>query len=146
MILLFDIGNTNTHVGLATARRVVKQSDIPTTAWQNGGVRDTLLKFAGRNEITGAALCSVVPRTTPLLLKAVWQLWKVDALELTPKTVRGVGINYPKPKTIGPDRLANAVAARHHFGAPSVVVDFGTTLLIARVITSAASSRRGWRR
>jgi len=128
MILLFDIGNTNTHVGLATGRRVVKQADIPTAAWQNGGVRDTLLKFIGRKEVTGAALCSVVPRTTPQVLKAIWQLWKVDALELTPKTVRGVGINYPKPKTIGPDRLANAVAAKHHFGAPSVVVDFGTAV------------------
>jgi len=106
----------------------VKQADIPTASWQSGGVRDTLLKFAGRNEVTGAALCSVVPRMTPLALKAIWQLWKVDALELTPKTLRGVGINYPKPKTIGPDRLANAVAARHHFGAPSVVVDFGTAV------------------
>jgi type III pantothenate kinase len=128
MILLFDIGNTNTHLGLATSRRVVKQADVPTNDWLNGGVKDTLLKFAGRNTIQGAALCSVVPSTTPLVLKAVWQLWKVDALELTPKTVRGVGIDYPKPKTIGPDRLANAVAARHHFGAPSVVVDFGTAV------------------
>ncbi len=33
MILLFDIGNTNTHLGLANSRRVVKQADIPTTAW-----------------------------------------------------------------------------------------------------------------
>jgi len=39
-----------------------------------------------------------------------------------------VGIDYPKPDTIGPDRLANAVAARHHFGAPVVVVDFGTAV------------------
>ena len=128
MILLFDIGNTNTHLGLATKRRVVKQANIPTAAWLNGGVRDTLMKFAGRNGVESAVLCSVVPRTTPLVLKAVWQLWKVDALELTPKTLRGVGIDYPKPKTIGPDRLANAVAARHHYGAPSVVVDFGTAV------------------
>jgi type III pantothenate kinase len=128
MILLFDIGNTNTHLGLATSRRVIKQADVPTNDWLNGGVKDTLLKFAGRNSIEGAALCSVVPRTTPLVLKAVWQLWKVDALELTPKTARGIGIDYPKPNTIGPDRLANAVAARHHFGAPSVVVDFGTAV------------------
>jgi type III pantothenate kinase len=42
--------------------------------------------------------------------------------------VRGVGINYPHPDTIGPDRLANAVAVRHHFGAPAVVVDFGTAV------------------
>jgi type III pantothenate kinase len=49
-------------------------------------------------------------------------------LELTPKTVRGVGIDYPKPSSIGPDRLANAVAARNRFGAPVVVVDFGTAV------------------
>jgi hypothetical protein len=36
VILLFDIGNTNTHVGLADARRVVRQTDIPTTSWFNG--------------------------------------------------------------------------------------------------------------
>ncbi|HXT11372.1 MAG TPA: type III pantothenate kinase [Candidatus Angelobacter sp.] len=128
MILLFDIGNTNTHLGLANDRHVIKQADVPTEAWLNGGVKDLLLKFAGRQTVEGAALCSVVPATTPLVLKAVWQLWKVDPLELTPKTLRGVGIDYPKPKTIGPDRLANAVAARHHFGAPSVVVDFGTAV------------------
>jgi type III pantothenate kinase len=128
MILLFDIGNTNTHLGLANSRRVIRQANIPTDAWQNGSVKDALLKFAGRNSIEGAVLCSVVPRTTPLVFKAVWQLWKVDALELTPGTLRGVGIDYPKPKSIGPDRLANAVAARHHFGAPSVVVDFGTAV------------------
>jgi len=128
MILLFDIGNTNTHLGLASGRRVVKQADVPTAEWLNGGLKDALLKFTGRNAIAGAALCSVVPRVTPLALKAVWQLWKVDALELTPKTLRGVGIDYPKPKTIGPDRLANAVAARHLFGAPVVVVDFGTAV------------------
>ena len=127
-ILLFDIGNTNTHLGLATAQRVIKQSHISTEAWLNGGVKDTLLKFTGRNAIEGSALCSVVPRTTPLVLKAVWQLWKVDALELTPKTLRGIGIDYPKPKTIGPDRLANALAALHLFGAPAVVVDFGTAV------------------
>jgi type III pantothenate kinase len=40
----------------------------------------------------------------------------------------GVGIDYPKPETIGPDRLANAVAVAHHFGAPAVVVDFGTAV------------------
>jgi type III pantothenate kinase len=39
-----------------------------------------------------------------------------------------VGIDYPKPRSIGPDRLANAVAARFHYGAPVVVVDFGTAV------------------
>jgi type III pantothenate kinase len=39
-----------------------------------------------------------------------------------------VGIDYPKPDSIGPDRLANAVAARQRFGAPVIVVDFGTAV------------------
>ena len=52
----------------------------------------------------------------------------MPALELTPKTLNGVGIDYPRPETIGPDRLANAAAARHRFGAPVVVVDFGTAV------------------
>jgi type III pantothenate kinase len=47
---------------------------------------------------------------------------------LTPKTLRGVGVDYPKPNTIGPDRLANAAAVKHHHGAPAVVVDFGTAV------------------
>ena len=128
MILLFDIGNTHTHVGLADDRRVVKQADIPTLAWFGGSAAARVRKIAGKNKISGVALCSVVPQATPLARKAARSVWKLEALELTPKTVRGVGIDYPKPNSIGPDRLANAVAAKFHFGAPVVVVDFGTAV------------------
>ena len=128
MILLFDIGNTNTHVGLANARRIVKQTDVPTALWFNGKAAGVVEKFVGREKLEGAALCSVVPRATPLVKQTVQKTWGLSALELTPKTLRGVGIDYPKPQTIGPDRLANAVAAKHHFGAPVVVVDFGTAV------------------
>jgi type III pantothenate kinase len=128
MILLFDIGNTNTHVGLANARRVVRQTDIPTALWPGREAITRLRQFAGPARIEAAALCSVVPRATPLLQKALRQLWKVVAFELTAKTLRTVGIDYPRPDTIGADRLANAAAARHRFGAPVVVVDFGTAV------------------
>lgn len=128
MILLFDIGNTHTHLGLADDRRVVKQAEIPTLAWSGGSAAARVKKFTGTNKIAGAVLCSVVPRATPLVHKAVRSLWKLETLELTPKTLRGVGIHYPKPNSIGPDRLANAVAARIRFGAPVVVVDFGTAV------------------
>lgn len=128
MILLFDIGNTNTHLGLADSARVVKQANISTANWSRGTVKAEVLKFAGNRAPTGAAMCSVVPRATPLVRNAVHELWAIKCLELTPKTLRGVGIDYPKPATIGPDRLANSVAVRHHFGAPSVVVDFGTAV------------------
>jgi type III pantothenate kinase len=127
-ILLFDIGNTNTHLGLANHAKVIRQANVPTAGWFDGTAKTLLRKFVGAARLDGAALCSVVPSATPIVSKAVKGLFKLSCLELTPKTVRGVGIDYPKPKTIGPDRLANAVAARHHFAAPVVVVDFGTAV------------------
>jgi type III pantothenate kinase len=128
MILLLDIGNTHTHLGLADARRVVRQADIPTFSWLAGGAPGRVKNFIGTDPISGAALCSVVPRATPLVKKYVRSTWKLDALELNATTIRCLGIDYPHPNSIGPDRLANAVAARQRFGAPVVVVDFGTAV------------------
>lgn len=128
MILLFDIGNTNTHVGLANDRRVLRHADIPTAAWRTGQAGARLARFVGRAPVNGVALCSVVPQATPRVRGTVRQLWKLTPLELTPQTLRGVGIDYPRPDSIGPDRLANAVAARQRLGAPVVVVDFGTAV------------------
>jgi len=147
MILLFDIGNTHTHVGLANNRRVLRQINVPTREWFGGKAAARVKKFAAGTQIDGVALCSVVPRATPLVRKFAAELGApspdsarkrtrqhagmvsgVPILELTSKTVLGVGIDYPKPDSIGPDRLANAVAARKRFGAPVVVVDFGTAV------------------
>src|SRR4029453_18033681 len=84
--------------------------------------------FVGKARPTGVVLCSVVPQATPKIMRAVERFWHLKPLQLNPQTVRGIGINYPRPETIGPDRLANAVAVRHHYGAPAVVVDFGTAV------------------
>ena len=128
MILLFDIGNTHTHLGLADARRIRRQVNIPTSSWFDGKATAQLRRFVASDEVEHAVLCSVVPKATPRVARAVRQLWKLTPLELTSSTLRGVGIRYPKPRTIGPDRLANALAAKHHFGAPEVVVDIGTAV------------------
>jgi type III pantothenate kinase len=128
MILLLDIGNTHTHLGLGNATRVLKQVNIPTAAWFEGGATKLISKFVGRSVLDGAALCSVVPHATPRAMLVIRREWELNCLVLSPKTLRGVGIDYPRPETIGPDRLANAVAAKQHFGAPSVVVDFGTAV------------------
>jgi type III pantothenate kinase len=127
-LLLLDIGNTHTHLGLANDRRVVRGSNLPTAAWFNESATESVRDFVGRTPIAGAAFCSVVPRATPRAASLARRLWRQSALELTPATLSGVGIRYPRPDTIGPDRLANAVAVHHHFGAPAVVVDFGTAV------------------
>ncbi len=151
MILLFDIGNTHTHLGLADKRRVRKRADILTDGWFDRRGQAWLKDFIGPQTVDGAALCSVVPGATPLARRASESLigtrpprrrgvarvrnsktpqpgGSFECLELNPQTVWGVGIDYPKPNSIGPDRLANAVAARQAYGAPVVVVDFGTAV------------------
>src|SRR5580765_7811129 len=128
MLLLLDIGNTHTHLGLADHAKVRRQINIPTSAWFEGKAARLIDHFARGASIEGAAMCSVVPRATSKAKKLLQQERQLPLLELSPGTVALIKINYPKPQTIGPDRLANAVAARYHFGAPVVVVDFGTAV------------------
>lgn len=128
MILLFDIGNTHTHLGLADARRVVRQTNVKTAAWLDGSAREQVNRFVGRARYEGSMLCSVVPGATPEVQSYVQATFGGHSLELSARTVSGVGIDYPKPRSIGADRLANAIAAKHFLGAPAVVVDFGTAV------------------
>ena len=128
MIAVFDIGNTHTHIGVANSRRVLRQMNVASNGWADGSSERAALRFLKANKISGAALCSVVPTVTPLLGRFINQILRVPWLTLTSQTVRQIGIDYPNPETIGPDRLANAVAAREHFGAPCIVLDFGTAV------------------
>jgi type III pantothenate kinase len=127
MIALFDIGNTHTHIGLANSSRVLRHTDVPTRDWRDAAARNAAARFL-KGPITGAILCSVAPAMTPMVETFVKTNFCLPCLQLTAATVRGVGIDYPAPDTIGPDRLANAVAVKRHFGAPAVVVDFGTAV------------------
>src|SRR5437016_412475 len=104
MILLLDIGNTNTHLGLANRNRVVKQANVATQIWFNRSASQLLSKFAVGARLEGAILCSVVPRATPVAMRAIKKNLGIECVQLNPQTVRGVGIAYPKPATIGPDR------------------------------------------
>jgi type III pantothenate kinase len=128
VIVLVDIGNTHTHVGLASSRRVLRHTDVVTREWSVGASKSAAARFLKKTPLTGAILCSVVPSATPVVKDFLRSEFGLACAELTARTVKGVGIDYPKPATIGPDRLANAVAVKHHFGAPAVVLDFGTAV------------------
>jgi type III pantothenate kinase len=128
MLLLFDIGNTHTHLALADRHRLRQHADIETASWFEGSAGRRVDAFTRGRRVTAAALCSVVPSATPFARRWARKRWSTPIFELTARTVRGVGIRYPKPETIGPDRLANALGVKEHFGAPAVVVDFGTAV------------------
>lgn len=129
MLLLCDIGNTHCHLGLASHQHVLHQTELPTASIATGRARHALRRWVGRRWIEGAVLCSVVPGATPGALALIREVTGgARCLQLSHRTVTGVGVDYPRPSTIGADRLANAIAARHFFGAPVVVVDFGTAV------------------
>ena len=128
MIALFDVGNTHTHIGLANSSRVLRRINVCTADWSNGQAERAAASFFRGVSLRGAVYASVVPAVTPLISFFAREKLGVAALALTAATVRGIGIDYPKPQSIGPDRLANAMAARRSFGAPVAVVDFGTAV------------------
>lgn len=127
MNLLLDIGNTHTHVGIADHERVLRQKNFETRGWRSGETGKGIRAFVGKTKLDGASFCSVVPAASPKCAKFLKSLG-LDFLELNSETLRGVGVHYPKPKTIGPDRLANALAVNSLYGAPALVVDFGTAV------------------
>lgn len=128
MLLLFDIGNTHTHVGLASSSKVIRQTNIPTVEWSEQTAQAKLQAFVGNKKIEGVSLGSVVPKATPHILKAASNYGSISTVILTNKSAKGVGIKYPQPASIGADRLANAIAASHYYPSPVVVVAFGTAV------------------
>jgi type III pantothenate kinase len=126
-ILVVDIGNTSTSVALYTGRRVSKHHHIPGGVRRQMDVREVVRAVAGKTRPAGCAIASVVPTANDAWIKALKRL-KVQPLLVHHRLRLGVGVDYPKPTTIGADRLANACAARDLFGAPVIVADFGTAV------------------
>lgn len=118
--LLIDVGNGRTKLGLATRDTILDRRDCPTRGVTPAQVKEAI---AGWN-FRAAVLCSVVPDAVAAFREAL----TVELIELRHDTPLGIGIRYPSPASIGPDRLANAVALAHLHGAPGIVIDFGTAV------------------
>ena len=118
--LLIDVGNGRTKFGLATTETILERREHATRELSPDAVREVTQGW----EFDGAVICSVVPKAVP----AFREVYGSQLIEQRHDTNLGIGIRYPKPETIGPDRLANAVALAHMHGAPGIVIDFGTAV------------------
>ncbi len=118
--LLIDVGNGRTKFGLATTETILERREHATRELSPDAVREVTQGW----EFDGAVICSVVPKAVP----AFREVYGPQLIELRHDTNMGIGIRYPKPESIGPDRLANAVALAHMHGAPGIVIDFGTAV------------------
>ena len=148
-VLLINANNTNTSFALANEKRIVRTVKVPTAAILRGsGIPFGRLRAgsAAMRSYSAVVLASVVPAATKkllLLLKAArgcrprpagnGSAASRDACATRLILVNagidlGIGVNYPNKKQIGADRLADAVGVTQLYGAPAIVVDFGTAL------------------
>jgi type III pantothenate kinase len=128
MLLAIDVGNTQTVFGLFDGPALTEQFRVGTDRSHTGDELAVMLRaFVDLGALAGIVLSSSVP---PLVreYEAFAERWAgADLLVVGPGVPTGMAVRYDDPREVGPDRIANAVAARERHGAPAVVVDFGTS-------------------
>lgn len=136
MLITVDVGNTQTAIGLYENPASSHMSHMWRIATEKSDTADEirarlLMLFSvdgvDASSINGAAVASVVPRLREAWLCAFRDMGGIDTYECTAETAGDLfKTDYPNPHEIGADRVADAVAVRALYGAPAVVVDFGT--------------------
>ncbi len=143
MLLVIDVGNTGTVVGIVDGDVVVARWEITTTARTVDEyvlAIDALLESGG-HRVSSAALASVVPEATRVLRAALPRIAGSPPVVVGPGVRTGLSIDLDNAREVGADRVAGAVGAIDRYGAPVITVDFGTATTVDLV--DAASSFRG---
>jgi len=131
-LVLVDVGNTNTVFGVYQGEELVDSFRLSTdherTADEYGALLLPLFTLAGLDprQSEAVVISSVVPPLHLTLDHMARRYFGKKPLFIEPGVKTGMPIRYDNPSEVGADRIVNAVAARERFGAPVVVVDFGT--------------------
>jgi type III pantothenate kinase len=128
LLLAVDVGNTQTVFGLFEGDRLSEQFRVGTNPTYTADELAVLIRaLVELDSLDGIVLCSSVPQLVREY-EAFAERWAgAELLVLGPGVQTGVPIRYDDPREVGPDRIANTVAARERHGAPCIVVDFGTS-------------------
>ncbi|MBL8149080.1 MAG: type III pantothenate kinase [Blastocatellia bacterium] len=132
MLLVMDVGNTNTVLGVYEGQELVTRWRLTTererTVDEYGVLCRNLFTLAELDPkaIKAIAVSSVVPPLNFTLYKMATTYFQVEPLFVDPTKNSGINIHYNPPGDVGADRVVNAVAAFFKYGGPSIVVDFGT--------------------
>jgi type III pantothenate kinase len=149
MLLVLDVGNTNTVLGVFSRATpaVAQGEDAPGAAqydhlaanWRVATIATQTVDEYGvlfRNlfamdhlevaHIHGIAISSVVPPLDSTLRQVCERYFHTRPLFIEPGIKTGMPVHYDNPSEVGADRIVNAVAAFEKYGGPCIVVDFGT--------------------
>ena len=128
MLLAVDVGNTQTVFGLYDGPELGERWRIATEAQRTGDELGALLAdFLEFEELDGICLSCTVPRLIREYEHVAERWVKAPLLVIGPGIKTGIPVQHDAPAEIGPDRIVNAVAAKEKYGAPAIVVDFGTS-------------------
>ncbi len=128
MLLAVDVGNTQTVFALFEDGRLVEHWRVATEAHRTGDELGALVgRFIDLGQVSGVCLSSTVPALVREYEVFAKRWAQAPLLVVGPGIRTGIPIRYDDPREVGPDRIANAVAARERYGAPCIVVDFGTS-------------------
>lgn len=133
MIFAVDIGNTNIKIGLfddngTLAHSFKMSTDVKRTSDEYVALLLQLLSHAGVGEqsVTGAIVSSVIPQLDYTFTNVIQYVFGVKPLVVGVGVRTGLAIKYDFPRELGSDRIITCVAALQQYGAPFVLVDFGT--------------------
>lgn len=132
MLVVIDVGNSNTVVGAFDGERLVDHWRLETHAASTSDQIGILLRqfFAAREvdvrAVDSGIVSSVVPTLQPTVLEALRRYFGIEALVVGPGIRTQMPILSENPREVGADRIVNAVAAYHHYRQGLIVVDFGT--------------------
>ena len=128
MLLAIDVGNTSTVFGLFDGAELSEHWRIATERHKSGDELAALYRsFLELAQVDGISLSSTVPQLVRSYQEFAARYTSATVLEVGPGVKTGIPIRYDDPREVGPDRIANAVAASERYGAPCIVVDFGTS-------------------
>jgi type III pantothenate kinase len=133
MLLVIDVGNTNTVIGVYEHDTLTHRWRVSTDPHRTADEYRLLLRALlddGEVKAEGAALSSVVPPAATALRAALGDLVGDRLVVVGPGIKTGMAINIDNPREVGADRVVNAIGAVEVYGAPAVIIDFGTATTV----------------
>ncbi|MCB2294871.1 type III pantothenate kinase [Clostridium algoriphilum] len=143
MILVLDVGNTNTVLGVFKEKKLLVEWRISTDAKKTAdeyGIQVMQLFFQ-RNikteQIRGVIISSVVPNIMYSLEHMIRKYFNLVAMVVGPGVKTGINVKYDNPKEVGADRIVNAVSAHEIYKRSLILIDFGTATTFCAISKDA---------
>ena len=143
MILVLDVGNTNTVLGVFKGKELIVEWRLSTDAKKTAdeyGIQVMQLfyqKNIGTELIRGVIISSVVPNIMYSIEHMIRKYFKLTPMVVGPGIKTGINVKYDNPKEVGADRIVNAVSAHEIYKRSLILIDFGTATTFCAISKDA---------